>query len=80
MCGAVRLKGFMVKKKTYTSSSFSLTEKPRKLEKNLPSLVLLTGSLIQSMHFTMIIMMIVSNMMMMIQIMIKRIIKIRMIM
>ena len=79
MCGAVRLKGFMVKK-TYTSSSFSLTGKPRKLEKNRPSLVLLTGNLIQSMHFTMIIMMIVSNMMMMIQIMIKRIIKIRMIM
>lgn len=78
MYGAVRLKGFMVKKKTYTSSSLSLTGKPRKLEKNLPSLVLVTGNLIQSMHFTMIIMMIVSKMMM-IQIMVKRIIKIRMI-
>ena len=78
MGGAVRLKGFMVKKKTYISSSFSLTGKPRKLEKNLPSLVLVTGNLIQSMHFTMIIIMIVSKMMM-IQVMIKRIIKIRMI-
>ena len=55
------------------------TTKPRKLEKNLPSPVLVTGNRIQSMHIAMITIMIVSKMMM-IQIMIKRIIKIRMIM
>ena len=58
--------------------TFSLSRKS-KLEKNIiPSPVLVTGNVIQSMHITMILMMIVSKMMMILT-MITRIIKLRMI-